>query len=336
MKRRFILSFLALALVCSLAGAGTMAYFTSQKSGESTFGTGTLTLGTNGEGGNTFAALELRNLYPGCDYIPLPAVTTSLSNTGTLPLTLYRISSSAPVESVAGLDELVTVQFAIDGDPVWTGRLSQLNDMSNEAGSFFDPIKHVAAGSTVQLTAQAKMEAEFEDGTPVGNAYQNANLTCDLTIYAKQDNLSENGEPAGSLQELAQTSTYFIKGQEVRLSGQQWILFDFDRDVSMPIFNGLRENLIVNIRHENPEDNPVDLKIIWIRIIFSQYALTESLDTGGTINQSDVRVDDDYGRIFIKKSAFPGDWRAFQVQFTGKWDNNPAETTDWIPWSLNR
>jgi predicted ribosomally synthesized peptide with SipW-like signal peptide len=335
-KKRLIISILAITLVCSLAGAGTMAYFSSQKTSAGTFSTGRLSLGTSGDGGNTFAALEVKNLYPGCDYIPLPAVTTDLINSGTLPFTLYRISASAPVESVAGLDELVTVQFAIDGDPVWTGRLSQLNDMSNEAGSFFDPIKNVAAGETVKLTAQAKMEAAFLDGTPVGNEYQKANLTCDLTIYAKQDNLSENGEPAGNLQTLATTDTYTIKGQEVTRNGQQWIMFDFDRSISLPLIGERKENLIVNIRHEDPNNNSADLRITWHRLIAPAWATTDSLNVDGTINHSDVSVNDDNGQIFIKKSTFPSDWRGFQVQFTGKWHNDAAQTTDWIPWSLNR
>ncbi len=69
MKRKLIASTIAITLLCAAAGAGTMAYFTSQANSQNnSFVTGTLKLGGFANGQDMieeFARLNIDKIKPG-------------------------------------------------------------------------------------------------------------------------------------------------------------------------------------------------------------------------------------------------------------------------------
>lgn len=296
MKKRLIISVLAITLISALAGVGTLAYYTSQAtSKDNSFVAGTLKLGgvINGQDVvEQFAQLNgVGNLKPG---VPEELGTTTLKNVGTLPLKLYRITVS-DLQDPANLDSVLDLVVKIGGEPVFSGKLSQL-DPSN--GGYFDPIVNVPAGETRDMEFSIMMDPA------AGNAFQGKTLNCDLSVWATQNQAPENGEPQGTHVNLGATSLFSVEGYNDR----NYANFDWNwtpNDV-------LKEYYVLNIKHET--GLPTTHIEEWRIVIFPGEKV---ISTDG-IDKNDVDVDWGNDIVKIKKSAIPSDWDGFEVQLSGK------------------
>lgn len=188
-----LLSVIAVTLICALAGAGTMAWFTSRAvSEENTFVAGTLILGGKPgqvEGENPvvdeegfvrekFASISSENMEPG-ETRNLDPV--DLKNMGTLPLRIVRIWADEAVNEPPNM-ELASVLDAtvkFDGVEAWTGSLASL---FTPQGGYFELDKQLPAGEKTLMTVDIHMDEL------ANNDFQGVSLKCDLHLLAVQTN----------------------------------------------------------------------------------------------------------------------------------------------------
>lgn len=328
MKVKKIIGLLAaVTLVTGLTvGMGTKAFFTSSASSQNnSFNAGTLILGgkdaTGAETPNKFMSLDIENLEPGASTGP---VTTTIRNIGSLPIKLYRITSSNIVADNPTLDQVVTVNITIDGEHVYTGKLSDLRAAN---GGYFDPITPVASESDHQLAVTATMSKGADD------KYQGKKLTCDLTLYGTQTNFPENGGNLSPAQYNLGTAvdsngspsspTFSVAGYNTASQ----VCFDWDWDPN----DLLREYYEIRIKHEtgNVTTDAIESRII---IKFDEKVIS----TDG-IDNSDVSVDWNNDIVRINRNAFPSDWQGFEVELSGVQKLTSAtKTIPWQYWSLDK
>jgi len=326
MSRRLIAISLAIVVLCALAGAGTMAYFTSTATSEgNAFVAGTLKLGGIIDGQDVverFARLNIGLLRPG---EPAVVGTTVLKNVGSLPFKLYRITASDfKGNGWDMLDDVLSLIITIGGEHVFTGKLSELRE---ENGGFFDPIYNVQPGDVKDMEISVMMDAS------AGNEYQGRTITCDLTVYAAQNNMPNPGEPEGTRVPLGSTGTnlsllnpgFSVEGYNT----PEWVCFDWDWVPNDSVY----EYYAIYIKHETGwPTTEIEAERLWVIIDITN----KEIRTSDGLSNSDVDVDWDGDVIKIRRSAFPADWDGFEVKLTGKlllWPE-PKE----IPyqyWSLN-
>ncbi len=325
MKKNFLVSIIATILICSLAGVGTMAYFTSQStSEENTFVTGTLVLGgvvDNQDVENQFAKLTFNDLLqPGQP--PTQMGTTTLKNVGSLPFYLYRITASGLVDNNidngiddTALDEALVLDITIGGELVYTGRLSQLVE---ENGGYFDPIYDVQSGEELDMVITAHMAED------AGNQYQGLSMSCDLTVYATQNDTPVPGEPEGTAIHLGSTSSFNVEGYNT--SSQ--VNFDWDWTPDDSFFGF--EYYEIAIKHETG-DTTTQIEEARIFIFPNEQVIS----TDG-IDEDDVSVNWGSDIVRINRAAFPADWEGFEVRLSGHQDGGTYETIPYQYWSLDR
>lgn len=327
MRKKLIAGTIALTMICVAAGAGTMAYFTSQTSTENnTFVTGTLKLGGIIDGEDMveeFARMSIQNIKPG---LPVHIGTTQLKNVGSLPFKLYRITASDFKGSGWDmLDDQLALTVKIGGEQVYNGTISDLRAAN---GGYFDPIYNVLPDEVRDMELTVLMNAA------AGNDYQGKNITCDFTVYATQNEAPNNGEPNnerfrfGPAQDSNGSTaqpTFVVDGYNT--SSQ--VCFDWDW---RPDDNIVFEKYVLDIKHETgyPTTNIQEVRIF----IFPD----EQVVSVDGIDEADVSVDWSNDVVKINKSAFPVDWEGFEVKLSGL-QNNPFGTEKAISytyWSLNR
>ena len=339
MNKRILIVSLAIVLVCAMAGAGTMAYFTSQAASTgNAFETGTLTLGGVMDGQDveeTFDNVAIEHLRPG-----EPAVigSTTLKNVGTLPFKLYRITAddfrliedsevaAAMMEGTLGpvswdeLNNLLTLTIDIGGEHVYTGKFSQLVE---ENGGFFDPIYDLQKDEEVPMTMSVIMSGD------AGNRYQGIQFSCDFTVYAAQNNMPNPGEPEGDRVNLGSTGYPGFSVVGYNTPGK--VNFDWDWNPNDDRWYGEYEYYELKIKHETGDSTTqiyeASIKIIWR----NSSELVVSCDG---IDKNDVSVDWNGDIVKIDRDAFPADWDGFEVNLGGMtWEGKYKE----IPyqyWSL--
>jgi len=309
MSRRLIAISLAIVVLCALAGAGTMAYFTSTATSEgNAFVAGTLKLGGIIDGEDVverFARLNIGYLRPG---EPAVVGTTVLKNVGSLPFKLYRITASDfKGDGWDMLDDVLSLIITIDGEHVFTGKLSELR---KENGGFFDPIYDVPVGAELDMEISVMMDAS------AGNEYQGKTITCDLTVYAAQNNAPNPGEPEGTRVPLGSTGTnlsllnpgFSVEGYNTA----DWVCFDWNWVPDDSVY----EYYAIYIKHETgwPTTEIEEEREWWI--LFNVYE--EKVTSSDNIKPEDVVVDWDEDIVKIRKAAFPSEWDGFEVKLTGK------------------
>ena len=301
MKKRFLAVLMTVVLVCSLAGIGTMAYFTSRAtSSGNAFAAGTLKLGgiINGEDVvEKFASLNIDNLQPDN---PTLMGTTQLKNVGSLPFRLYRITASNFEGDFKLLDPKIKIEIKIGGESVYTGTLTQLQEKN---GGYFDPIYNVTPSEVKEMQVFATLDKS------ANNDYQGKSMTCDLTVYATQNNAPINGLPIGSKVEMGSTNTFKVVGYNTK----DHVNFDWTwipPDLTY-------ESYTITIKHHTG-DSTTQIKE-W-RIVFKH---GEVISTDGIdINDIDVDWHDDI--VSIKRTAFPRDWKGFEVKLGGEHNRHPV------------
>ncbi|MGF7058951.1 TasA family protein [Brassicibacter mesophilus] len=323
MNKKILSLTVAIAVVFAFAGAGTMAWFTSQAtSTNNTFKTGTLILGgiVDGEDVNeVFEAVAFGNMEPGEP--PIKVQTTKLKNVGTLPFYLYRLTASDLVDSNAAneiddtiLDQVIDVVITIDGDEVFNGKLSQLQE---DNGGFFDPIYAVQPGETRDMVITASMD------TQAGNDYQGLSMNCDLTVYATQSETPVSGEDGD--EDLGNTPTFSVNAY----NSDNYVNFDWNWNPNDSYY----EYYKLEIKHETGDvTTGIEEERVWLIVNFYDETVS-SLDG---INASDVDVDWSGDIVRIKKSAFPSEWEGFEVKISGMQNNRPIKSLPWKYWSLDR
>lgn len=319
---------IAIVMICAMAGAGTMAYFTSSSSSaNNTFNTGTLILGGKDINGNnlynTFVRLQLGNMEPGEP--PIKVSETILKNVGTLPFYLYRMTATALADNTNNgindtiLNNVLMVDITIGGEPVFHGRLSQLVE---ENGGFFDPIYNVNPTDERLMVITAYMDPT------ASNQYQGLSMSCDLTVYASQNGSPITGQPSTQPARLGTTPHFAVDGYE---NGSD-VWFDWnwtpdDRDGLLGY-----EEYWVRIKHETG-DSTTEIYEVKISLLPTGEWVTS---TDG-ISASAVSLDSNGDIVRIKKSAFPASWQGFEVQFGGRQRAvYEVQETDYTYWTLNR
>ncbi|HHV71630.1 MAG TPA: hypothetical protein GXX38_03330 [Clostridia bacterium] len=318
MKRRLIISMVAVALICSLAGAGTLAYFRSvATSSSNTFVAGTLLLGGVDEYGNDmiekFASLKgIGNIKPG---EPRDVGTTQLKNVGTLPLKLYRITAfnfqgdlDFKDEQGRSLDDVMNLIIKIGDEQVYEGKFSELVE---ENGGFFDPIVNMLPQEKRDMTLSILMDAT------AGNEFQGKTFSCDLKVWATQNEVPENGEPLGTVVDLGSSnvgdgvivdSWFSVKGY----NDATYANFDYDWHPDDLIF----ERYVLKIKHEKGSpDNIIDAHQLVIIFPISRQIEVEG---DGPLNESHVTVDWSEDIVKIAKAPLlAAGWDGFEVAFEG-------------------
>lgn len=315
MKKRYIAAMLVVTLICAMAGVGTMAWFTSRAtSNENTFKTGTLILGgiIDGEDVNEqFATVSFDNMEPGQP--PEKVQETVLKNVGSLPFYLYRMTAKN-ITGDTKLDDVLMLNITIGGETVFDGRLSQLVE---ENGGYFDPIYGIQPEETRQMVITAYMDKN------AGNEYQGLNMQCDLTVYARQNEYpvpGENGE-----EDLGLAPNFSV----VAYNDDNYVNFDFDWEPNDLFY----EHYKLEIKHETGDvTTGIEAERIWLFINFYNKEVT-SLDG---ISRNDVDVDWNRDIVKIKKSAFPDEWKGFEVKIYGMQNLKPISSLPWQYWSLDR
>ncbi len=320
MKKKFVAAILAVALICTMAGVGTMAWFTSRAtSNDNTFQTGTLTLGgiINGYDVNEkFATVSFDNMEPGEP--PHKVQTTTLKNVGSLPFYLYRITASDLVDNNSTnniddtmLNSVLMLNITIGGETVFDGRLSQLIE---ENGGYFDPIYGVNPGETRDMVISAYMDPK------AGNQYQGLSMKCDLTVYARQNEYPVPGENGD--EDLGSTSNFSVKAY----NDSDYVNFDWDWEPNDSIYEYYR----LEIKHHTGEPTTeIDAERIVILVDKNVYSVDG-------IARGDVIIDWSEDIVKIKKSAFPSDWEGFEVKLSGKQNLRSEKSLPWQYWSLDR
>ncbi|MTI69375.1 MAG: hypothetical protein FH751_03835 [Firmicutes bacterium] len=322
MKKKFLALILSVALICSMAGVGTMAWFTSQsKSENNTFSTGTLTLGgvINGEDDKEhFASVSFEDMEPGEP--PQKIQETVLKNVGSLPFYLYRITASSleddpnTDQNDTILDNVLNVKITIDQEVVYEGKLSQL---VSQNGGYFDPIYDIQPSDEKTMVIEAFMDEN------ANNQYQGLKTKCDLTVYASQNDSPITGEPTGREVDMGSTSLFSVTGY----NNEDYVNFDWDWDPD----DSVREEYILKIKHETGDATTVTYEA---RIWWKNSEWVYSLDG---LNESDIELLKGPDIIRIKKSAFPSTWEGFEVELTGRQSFfEEYETINYNYWSLDR
>lgn len=323
MKKKLIVGILAVTLICAFAGAGTMAYFSSRAtSTNNTFVAGTLVLGGVIDGAdvqNRFATLNISNLKPG---EPVHLGSTILKNVGTLPFKLYRMTASNIVDTPEPkLDSVLTLTVKIDGDRVFTGKLSELVAAN---GGYFDPIYNVMPGE------EKVMDLEIMMAATAGNVFQGMAAKCDLTVYAAQNEMPEPGDPQGSHVNLGTAPGGRPTFSVVGYNTVSQVCFDWNWDPEDTIY----EYYKLEIKHETGIPTTT---IEEERSIIVHPSTREVIVSGDGIDRNDIIVDWNGDVIKIKKSAFPSDWDGFEVRLSGKQlSNGTIKSIPYQWWSLNR
>lgn len=180
MKKNMLLSVIAVTLICALAGAGTMAWFTSQaSSAENTFVAGTLHLGGyTGQGfeNGLFAAISADNMQPG-EKRELPPIR--IKNIGSLPLKVVRFSGSEPAPDTLFLARVMDVTVKMGAEVLWSGLLA---DLFSPTGGYLDKEIRMDPEDEATLAVVIHM-AEGAD-----NDYQGLQMSCKLHLDAFQAN----------------------------------------------------------------------------------------------------------------------------------------------------
>jgi len=324
MNKRILLIAIAIFVVCAFAGAGTMAWFTSQaKSTNNTFQTGTLILGgvIDGEDVNeVFESVAFENMEPGEP--PTKVQTTTLKNVGTLPFYIYRITASDLVDGNMEneiddtiLDQVIDVVITIDGDEIFSRKLSKLQE---ENGGYFDPIYAIQPGDTKEMVITASMDKQ------AGNEYQGLSMNCDLTVYARQSEYPVLGEDGK--EDLGKVSNFSVEAYNTDTQ----VVFDWDWEPNDESLFG-SEYYKIEIKHETGD---VTTGIEEERI--SIFIWNEEVVSIDGIDESDVSVDWGEDIVKIKKSAFPETWEGFEVKLSGKQQGHSENSLPWQYWSLDR
>lgn len=319
MKRKYIAIALVITLVFSLAGVGTMAWFTSQATSTgNSFVAGTLKLGgvgTNGDTVKTFASLNVDNMKPG---EPRHVGSTVLKNVGTLPFKLYRITASKYVgldfEDIQGrsFDDLLDLVITIGEEEVFRGKFSEL---VKENGGYFDPVLDVVPQAIKELNFSVLLDSS------AGNDFQGKSFTCDLTVFATQNEVPENGEPQGTHVNLGTSNVETIHIPVIGNVNSSFTVdayndgtyanFDWDWHPDDILF----ERYYIDIKHEQGQpNNTVDAQRIRV------FRTTRVLDVEGTglLTESDIVVDWDNDIVRINKSKMiNAGWDGFEVRLSG-------------------
>jgi len=233
MNKRIIAVAMAVILVCSLAGVGTMAWFSSRAaSSDNRFEVGTLILGGVDADGNdtqrTFRNVEFRGMEPGEP--PTKLQSTILKNVGSLPFYIYRLTASSLRDNNDEngkndtiLNEMLLIDVKIGGKHVFHGRLSE---MTEENGGHFNPIYYVNPDDWKEMEIYAYLDKAAD------NNYQGLSMSCDFTVYAIQ---SPNQLPGSSGEwEFIGTSDTHDASVSFEILGQRFKL-DLVKDVNFDV-----------------------------------------------------------------------------------------------------
>lgn len=338
MRKKYILSIIAIILICSMAGAGTMAWFTGRAtSEENNVSAGTLILGTGDVGTDSndqnfvFDSVAFGSMEPGEP--PIQVQRTKLKNVGSLPFYLYRITASQLTDMTIGdtdngkddteLDNVLNIEITMcdpdeaveNGEKVFEGKLSELVE---ENGGFFDPIYSINPQDVKEMVITAHMDSN------ANNYYQGLSMNCDFTVYAAQNNMPVNGEGSGSGNKvnLGSTSSFSVAGY----NSSSHVSFDWDWTPN----DFWSEYYQIDIKHHTG-DSTTNIEE-W-RIVFLPGERVISTDG---IDESDVSVDWGSDIVRIDKSAFPSDWDGFEVKLSGEQDGGSYESIGYQYWSLDR
>lgn len=323
MNKKLLAVSMAIILICTAAGIGTMAWFTSSAtSSGNQFESGTLILGSEDNGQDVyekFATLKFEDMEPGDP--PVLALETELKNVGSLPFYLYRMTAANivdnnPENSVDDkiLDGVMMLKISIEGEQVYYGKLSQLLE---ENGGFFDPIYDVQPGEFRTLRIEAELPAT------TGNAYQGLSMQCDLNIFAAQKEMPVTGQlPLNTRYDLGSTSLFSVEGYNT----SNYTNFDWDWTPNDTLFG--REYYELRIKHETG-DTTTQIQEKRIFISFSERVVS----TDG-IDGRDVSVDWDDDIVRINRNAFPAEWDGFEVELTGTQKNGVVKTIPYQYFSL--
>ncbi len=330
MKKRLLIMSLAVVLVCSMAGVGTMAWYTSQSTSTGNeFQTGTLTLGgiiDDEDVVNQFATVSFDNMEPGEP--PTKVQTTVLKNVGSLPFYLYRITASELVDDNTEngvddtiLNDVLLIDITIGGEHVYSGSISQLIE---ENGGYFDPIYDVQPGNTHDMVINAYMDED------AGNEYQGLSMTCDLTVYATQSETPIQGEPEEAWHDMEQgdVTNFSVKGRnhESWILGEDLVQYDWDWQPNDDEF----EYYEIMIKHETGDPNAeiteerweTEESFLWWTWTVNHYdesVVAYDMLTGEIVDldEEDVIWQVIEDRINIKRDAFPADWEGIEVKLSG-------------------
>lgn len=325
MNKKILALAMTVVLICTAAGVGTMAWFTSAStSSGNEFQAGTLILGSENNGQDVyeeFATLEFEDMEPGQP--PVKVLETELKNVGSLPFYLYRMTASGIEDNNSQnnlddmiLDDVMRLKIFIEGELVYYGKLSQ---MVEENGGFFDPIYGIQPGEERTLTIEAELPAS------TGNGYQGLSIKCDLNIFAAQEEMPVPGElPLGTRYDLGDTNIFSVEGY----NSNSYVNFDWDWTPNDSLFG--REHYELRIKHETG-DTTTEIEEIRIIVFFDEHVI--SVDG---IDRNDVSVDWGGDIVRIRRNAFPSNWDGFEVELTGAQNGRTPETIPYQYFSLAR
>lgn len=332
MNKRIIAVALAIVMVCSLAGIGTMAWFTSSATSTSNeFKTGTLVLGSMMDGKeveNTFATVNFEDMEPGEP--PVKVQTTTLRNIGTLPFYLYRITASRLVDTNAEngetddtiLNNVLMIRVTINENEVYYGRLSQM--LEADGSGFFDPVYDVRPDEELDMVIEAFMDPN------AGNTYQGLSMACDLTVYASQNNAPIAGQEGHNPVNLGTTGLFTASAENTTYGGEPWVKFSWDWDSAEWSNYTAKDELRLRIKHETGNPNAEVYEV--------QYSYGNEVPVISGLNQSDIRFIGSWGtqhdEIWVKvnSAAFQG-WDTFAVEIGGGLNSNTNQLYETIPYT---
>lgn len=185
MLRRILLALIGIGLLGLIAGAGSLAVFTSTASvGSNTFSTGTVTISTS----PASALVTLSGMAPG-DQVTAPITVT---NAGSLALR-YAITSTTTENTLAGQLSLTVksgvttctnAAFGASGTVIYGAGVLGNTTAVNLVGN---PAQGAQAGDRT-LASSANEVLCFNVSLPLatGNAYQNLTTTATFAFQAEQ------------------------------------------------------------------------------------------------------------------------------------------------------
>lgn len=358
MKKRFLAVVIAITLLFSLAGVGTMAWFTSRATANAEFQAGTLIIEAGG-GEETIENFLIENLQPSFNYIteddrndpPQYAYNPikghfDLTNVGSLPSKVYRMTagnvsqhnlSGEAVDGELFNDFLKKLYVAVtakayDGvgdDILYVG---SLYNMIYDNGGYFDPFIFMNQGDTREVEFAVALHKN------AGNQFQGMGLMADFTIHATQiENTFPGEENPTNYAKLYEGSNFALKAKE---EYHKDVLNFGDLDVG---FNGygytfqfnetakIFKSMELELRHES--DNNHDVKVTRIKLVRDKLTELEGL------SRKEVDYEEIYGfnnkYIYIKKSAFPSDWKLVNVRAIYTNGDDTFIDTDWVPYFIN-
>ncbi|MEA4963354.1 TasA family protein [Lutispora sp.] len=358
MKKKFLAMMIAVTILFSLAGVGTMAWFTSQAASTAAFQAGTLEIEAGG-GEGTIANFTIQNLQPSFNYEaendrnepPQYAYEPEkgyfdLINKGSLSSKVYRLTvenvrqnnlTGEPVSDALFNDFLKKLYVAVtakayDGvedDILYVGSLYK---MIYDNGGYFDPFIFMNQGDN------RKVEFAVALHKSAGNEFQKLGLKADFTIHAMQVE-----EPLPGEENPTQYAALY-SGQNFSLKAREEYHTDvynsLDPDVG---FNGYGytfqfnetqktfKSMELELRHES--DNNHDVKVTRVLLVLDRLTELEGL------NRKDVDYKEVLGSnnkyIYIKKDAFSSDWKLVNVRATYTNGDNSVIDTEWVPYFIN-